>query len=79
MKLQDWRLKNSNKNVDVQASVPGDITWDLYQAGVVKNPFFGLNHKELFWVWEEDFDYESIFYFDGDLEDEDVLRIILKK
>ena len=57
MKLQKWRLKNSNKNIDVQASVPGDITWDLYQAGLVQDPFFGLNHKELFWIWEEDFDY----------------------
>ena len=73
MKLQEWRLKNSNKNVDVKASVPGDITWDLFEAGLVKDPFFGLNHKELFWVWEEDFEYETTFYFDGALEDEDVL------
>lgn len=73
MKLQNWRLKNEERNLDEQASVPGDITWDLYRAGVVEDPYFGFNHKSISWIAKEDFDYETTFSLKEAKEDEDVL------
>ena len=48
------------------ASVPGDVTLDLWHNHVIDNPYFGMNHKQLHWIINRDFVYETRF----DLSDE---------
>ena len=60
-----WTLNYNGKKI--AARVPGDITLDLYQGGIVKNPYFGLNHKELHWIAEQDFVYETTFSLPEDI------------
>ncbi len=73
MEISDWKLKCKGenaclaKNVEVSASVPGDVTADLYKAGLIKDPYFGLNHKDLGWILENDFEYSACFDVDEDL------------
>ena len=43
------------------ASVPGDITLDLYNGGLIKDPYYGLNHRNLHWITDTDFEYENKF------------------
>ncbi len=56
-KLNNWTLTFDNKTIPAQ--VPGDITVDLYRAGLVKNPYFGLDYKDIEWVARRDFTYQS--------------------
>ena len=69
LKLSEWKIRlesetpHLKKGSEIKASVPGDITWDLYLAGIIKNPFFSLNHKELGWIAEQDFTYITEFDF----------------
>ena len=42
-------------------TVPGDVTLDLYENGIIKNPYFGINHKDLHWVTDTDFEYVNVF------------------
>ncbi len=73
MKISGWKLKIKNKNThldcekSIEASVPGDITADLYRANLVKDPYFGLNHKELDWIQESDFEYTCEFNAESEL------------
>lgn len=67
MQISDWKLK-IKQSTDflpcekvIDAAVPGDITADLYRAGVIDDPFFGLNHKRLGWIQQSDFVYFTEF------------------
>ena len=54
-KISEWKLQYDGATIP--ASVPGDITIDLYKAGLVKNPYFGDNQKENDWIPRKDFTY----------------------
>lgn len=61
MIIRGWKLINEKRMIDIPADVPGDITYDLYRANVIPDPFYGLNHKQIGWVGETDFTYKTIF------------------
>ena len=44
IKLKNWSLKFDGKTIP--ASVPGDITIDMFKAGIVKDPYYGFNYRE---------------------------------
>lgn len=54
-KISNWQLQFDGKSIP--ASVPGDITIDLFRAGLVKDPYFGDNQKENDWIPRRDFTY----------------------
>ncbi|ESU21611.1 beta-mannosidase [Flavobacterium cauense R2A-7] len=52
------------KKGDVQwlpASVPGTVHTDLFNNNVIPNPFFGANEKQLQWIENEAWEYETTF------------------
>ena len=56
---ENWILKYNGENL--KATVPNDVTLDLYANGKIKNPYFGINHKDLHWITDTDFEYVNIF------------------
>ena len=56
---KNWTVAYKGKRLP--ATVPGDVTLDLYNNGIIKNPYYGLNHRDLHWIADTDFMYESIF------------------
>ncbi len=64
-RLNNWTLTFDNKTISAQ--VPGDITIDLYRAGLVKNPYFGLDYKDIEWVARRDFTYRTTICADKEL------------
>ena len=71
--LKDFYLEFAGKKV--KAEVPGDITIDLFHAGMVSDPYIAENYKESSWVGRTDFDYVSEFDVSKDLLDHD--RVVL--
>ncbi len=67
MELKNWRLINAERKIDVAATVPGDVTADLYRANFIDDPYYGLNHKKIGWILQGDFTYETRFDIDDDL------------
>lgn len=57
---KNWKIYNES-GIRIQGNVPGDITADLFKAGKIEDPYFGLNHKELGWILETDFTYCTTF------------------
>ena len=56
--------------------MPGDITVDIYRNGGIKDPYFGLNHKDIGWVVNEDFDYKSEFTVGKDILSNESVRLV---
>lgn len=69
LQLNNWKLKGDFGAC--AASVPGDISYDLYKAGVITDPYFGINHLEHGWIIKSDFVYETEFAADGALLEQD--------
>lgn len=58
--LQNWRL-NVENNKKINVKVPGDVTNDLYEAGIIPDPLFGDNLKHLDYIFHRDWTYETVF------------------
>ena len=74
VKIKNWQLEYNGGIIP--ASVPGDITIDLYNAGVVKNPYFGDNQKENDWIPRQDFSYVTEIEADDELLGEESIQLV---
>lgn len=55
-----WTIENE-KYGKYNARVPGDIMDDLYRAGIIEDPLFGVNFKEYKWILESAWEYNVCF------------------
>lgn len=61
LKLKNWILTNSATGEKVPASVPGDITSDLYNAGKIADPYYELNHHDCYKLCKKNYVYTTEF------------------
>ena len=69
--LKNWILIGGKR--EIPARVPGDITADLYAAGFIEDPFFGLNHNNLCKITGQNFVYRTVFDFGGKIKESEEL------
>lgn len=55
-----WRLSDGSHFIT--GNVPGDVTNDVYLAGLIRDPYFGDNWKDCLWVTRCDWTYEREFF-----------------
>ena len=70
---ENWILEYNGEKL--KATVPGDVTLDLYANGKIKNPYFGINHKDLHWVTDTDFEYVNVFDLPDNIFNEEEILI----
>lgn len=75
-KITDFDLIRNKTGETFSATVPGDITVDLYRSGMIEDPYFGLNHKDIGWIVNEDFDYLAEFNVDKKLSKNESVRLV---
>ncbi len=74
LNLTSWQLKQSEQLMQpsslkqeqaskdwLPAQVPGSVQQTLLGAGLIPDPYYGLNEKEVQWVGEKDWLYRSSF------------------
>lgn len=54
-----WILKNDE--FIIAGNVPGDVSDDFIQAGLIKDPYFHNNFEEALWITKSDWCYEKSF------------------
>jgi beta-mannosidase len=52
-----------NKTDWLPAQVPGDVHLDLMKAGIIKDPFYGIESDHCIWIEEKDWWYRTTFSF----------------
>ncbi|MGX7667437.1 beta-mannosidase [Flavobacterium pedocola] len=58
---ENWSFRKKGDSKWLAAKVPGTVHTDLLQNEVIKNPFFGTHEKQLQWIENEAWEYESTF------------------
>ena len=71
-----WTLADTKGEYSLEATVPGCNYLDLMDAKIIKDPFYGENEKDVYWVAERDWKYEKCFELTAEeLEDEKITLI----
>lgn len=68
--LNNWKLKNSKKLIELNVELPGEVHSYLFQGGIIPNPILGLNEKNVHWVAEQEWIFETEFPFQNEIKKE---------
>jgi beta-mannosidase len=58
---ENWSFKKISDSNWLPAKVPGTVHTDLYNNKIISNPFFGNNEKDLQWIENETWEYQTSF------------------
>ncbi len=68
MKIEsNWEFKQADKDDWMPAIVPGTVHTDLMANGVIDDPHYALNEKDVQWIEKEDWIYKTVFEVGADL------------
>lgn len=71
-----WELCDTKGEYSLQATVPGCNYLDLMDAKLIKDPFYGENEKEVYWVAQRDWKYKKSFTLTAkELENEKITLV----
>ena len=57
----NWRFREENTSNYLPATVPGVVHTDLMASKKISDPFYRNNEKEVQWIEEKNWEYESVF------------------
>jgi len=70
---ENWNFRKKGDAKWLPASIPGTVHTDLFANKVIPDPFFGTNEKQLQWIENEDWEYETSFVLSAkDLKNENI-------
>ncbi len=61
LSTESWTFNRQNEIKKYKAVVPGTVHTDLFQNQLIPDPFFGANEKQLQWIENENWEYETQF------------------
>lgn len=82
--IREWYIQTETANPyirpdqHIKANVPGDITDDLFCAGIIEDPYYGLNYKNQSWIAEQDFTYTAHFDIDDETHANEEVHLVFE-
>lgn len=61
LSTENWTFNKQNETKKHNATIPGTVHTDLFQNQLISDPFFGANEKQLQWIENENWEYETHF------------------
>lgn len=61
LSTENWTFNKQNEAKKHKATIPGTVHTDLFQNKLIPDPFFGANEKQLQWIENENWEYETKF------------------
>ena len=58
---ENWTFNKQNDSKKYKATIPGTVHTDLFENKLISDPFFGANEKQLKWIENENWEYETYF------------------
>ncbi|PWD99379.1 beta-mannosidase [Marinilabilia rubra] len=74
---QNWQFSQAGLNVWSDARVPGTVHTDLLRNGIIDDPFYRTNEKDLQWIDKVDWSYRTHFEVDSSLLEHDVVELCI--
>ncbi|MCL1821352.1 MAG: glycoside hydrolase family 2 protein, partial [Prolixibacteraceae bacterium] len=64
---EGWRFRQVGETQWMDAVVPGTVHTDLMANGIIEDPFFRLNERDVQWIDKVNWEYETTFQVDKSL------------
>jgi len=74
----DWTLRNSDSSIILHNVDPSDIHLALVHGGIIPNPFYRDNEKQLQWIGEENWLLETEFDIDKPLLNNEKVELVFE-
>lgn len=58
---ENWTFNKQNEIKKHKATIPGNVHTDLFDNQLIPDPFFGDNERQLQWIENENWEYETTF------------------
>ncbi len=58
---ENWLFNKQGETIKHIATIPGTVHTDLYENQLIPDPFYGANERQLQWIENENWEYESTF------------------
>lgn len=71
-----WLFKNVKHDEWFPATVPGCNYLDLLELGLIPDPFYGTNEKDVYWVGLDDWEYRKNFHVSIDELKSDSIKLV---
>lgn len=71
-----WIMRELSSEEWVEANVPGTVFSDLFNAGLVNNPYYGNNEDKIQDVFNHDYEYQRSFNVEKSVLDKDRINLI---
>ncbi|MCG8578583.1 MAG: glycoside hydrolase family 2 protein [Bacteroidales bacterium] len=75
---EGWHFKQAQEEAWKQATVPGCVHTDLMDNGVVEDPFYRVNEKNLQWIGEKDWVYQKSIEVDKTLLSNENINLVFE-
>ena len=72
----EWSFRRANTGQWLPAKVPGVVHLDLLYNGLIPDPFFGENEKQLQWIGDETWEYQNAFFLNDTLADKQNIELV---
>jgi beta-mannosidase len=76
--IDNWTFHSLHSIKSYPAAVPGTIQTDLYENGLIPDPFFGDNEKSLQWISDSVWVYETKFQVSPDWLNQPNIKLIFE-
>ncbi|RLC23380.1 MAG: glycoside hydrolase family 2 protein [Deltaproteobacteria bacterium] len=74
----DWTLRNDDSSIILNKVDPSDVHLALIQGGIIADPFYRDNEKQLQWIGTEDWIFETEFDIDKVLLNKEKIELIFE-
>ena len=73
-----WQFKQVRGNNWYPAAAPGVVHTDLMNNGIIEDPYFRLNERNVQWVDKEDWEYKTMLTANPDVFEKDNIELYFK-
>ena len=72
---ENWKFKSTEDSNWLQATVPGSVHTDLLSNGIIEDPFYRLNERDVQWIDKKDWEYSTTFTVDENTIEKDAIEL----
>ena len=73
---KNWKLSSTDNTFYTEATPNFSNYYDLHRAGLIPDPYYGQNEKDLLYVAEKDYIYTNVFTVEKDILNCDIINLI---
>lgn len=72
----NWQFKQTDEKLWMPATVPGTVHTDLMANGIIEDPYYRTNEKDIQWIDKKDWEYKSVFEVDKQMLDKKEVLLV---